>query len=231
MDIIIFDKEFNYSRKLITEICECFEDFRVIFISDDEEEFQDFVKSSFFDVAIMEADFVKTYPEILDYNAAKICTFEKVKKHSSKFMSVTKGSKRELRDCLTKILLNSLPKNTEIRQAIRRELEYLGYNMSFYGTRYLEETINLIYLKNCECNLEKEVYEQLSKKYNRTAHSIKVNIQNSTNLMLDNGGYDKVLKYLDLDCNYGVGTKAIVFTILSKMEKKYKKNQKTELKI
>ena len=80
---------------------------------------------------------------------------------------------------------------------------------------------NLIYLKNCDCNLEREVYSQLSKTYIKTAHNLKVNIQNSTNAMINVYGYDNVLEYLGIDYNYGVGTKAIICAILNKVKNTY----------
>ena len=73
-------------------------------------------------------------------------------------------------------------------------------------------------LKNCDCNLEREVYAQLSKTYLKTAHNIKVNIQNSTNSMIKTFGYDNVLEYLGIDSFYGVGTKAIICAILNKIK-------------
>ena len=223
MDIIIVDRDLNYSRKLMTKISELFKDYRVIFISNDEEEFKEFIKSNFFDIVIMEKYFTDKCPEIFNYKAQKICIFDSDYKLSSKFISVRRTSEKVLQNNLAKILLTSSTKNTDIRKAIKKELDYLGYNSSLSGTKYLEDAINLIYLKNCNRNLEREVYQQLSKKYKKSSHNIKVNIHNSTNAVIDTYGYEKILKYLDIDCNYGIGTKAIICAVLNKIQKKINK--------
>ena len=59
----------------------------------------------------------------------------------------------------------------------------------------LPQAINLIYLKNCDCNLEREVYAQLSKTYTKTSHTIKVDIPvpNKDGTLLINGSR-KILK-------------------------------------
>lgn len=221
MDIIIIDRDLNYSRKLMTKISEIFADYRVIFITNDEEEFKDFIKSNFFDIVIMEDYFADKCPEIFNYKAHKICVFNDNYRLASKFISVRRESENALQNNLAKILSTSSPKNTDIRNAIRKELDYLGYNSSLTGTKYLEDAINLIYLKNCERNLEREVYQQLSKKYKKSSHNIKVNILNSTNIVLDTYGHQKIIEYLDIDCNYGIGTKAIICAILNKIQNQF----------
>ena len=218
MDIIILDRDMKYSINLMKEISKLFKEYRVIYITDNEEEFREYIKSNLFDLVIIEKYFIERCPEILKYNVQKICLLEKYMPPNGKYIGVSKKSKRALYDNLAKVLLAHSENSASARERIVKELEYLGYNFSLRGTKYLEDAINLIYLKNCDCNLEREVYAQLSKTYMKTAHNIKVNIQNSTNLMIASYGYDNVLEYLGIDSFYGAGTKAIICAILNKIK-------------
>ena len=223
MDIIILDRDMKYAVNLMKEISKLFEEYRVIYITDNETEFKEYIKSNFFDVVIIEEYFLETCSEILKYRVHKICMLDKYMPPNHKYIGVSKKSKRALYDNLAKILLAHSENSFNIRERVVKELKYLGYNFSLIGTKYLEDAINLIYLKNCDCNLEREVYAQLSKTYKKTGHNIKVNIQNSTNSMIESYGYDNVLEYLGIDSFYGVGTKAIIYAILNKI-----KNEDTE---
>ena len=218
MDIIIFDRDIHYSIKIMNEISKLFDEYRVVYITDKEDEFKEYIKSNLFDVAIFEEYFINYYSEILKYQVQKICLLEKYMPPNGKYIGVSRNSKKALYNNLSKILLKHSENSFTARELIVKELEYLGYNFSLRGTRYLEDAINLIYLKNCDCNLEREVYAQLSKTYLKTAHNIKVNIQNSTNSMIKTFGYDNVLEYLGIDSFYGVGTKAIICAILNKIK-------------
>lgn len=219
MDIIILNRDLNYSLNLMNRISKTFKEYRVIYISNNEEDFREYIKASLFDVVIMEEYFLDKCPEIFKYNVHKIVLVDEFTQ-SKRFIAVKKESEKTLVDNLAKLIVKSSNVNKSVKELIREELYYLGYNFSLKGTLYLEEAINLIYLKNCECNLEKEVYTQLSKTYIKTAHSIKVNIQNSTIAMIEVCGYDKVFEYLEIDSSYGIGTKAIVYAVLNKVNKK-----------
>lgn len=216
MDIIILDRDMKNSIKLMKEISRLFKDYRVIFISDNAEDFNEYIKSNFFDVVIMDEYFINDCEAVFKYKVHKICLLEN-KRSTSRFISVMRNSERALYDNLAKLLTRSPENNEKVREAIRHELNYLGYNFSLTGTRYLEDAINLIYMKNCNCNLEREVFSQLSKSYMKSSHNIKVNIQNSTNTMIAVYGYDRVLEYLGIDSYYGVGTKAIICAIINKL--------------
>ena len=223
MDIIILNRDVAHSIKLMKEISKLFKEYRVIYITSNAEDFNDYIKANFFDVVIMEEYFLESCSAVLKYNVHKICLLENKFYQTNKFVSIKKDSKRSLYDNLAKFLVKRSTTNEDIKEIIKKELSYLGYNFSLRGTKYIEDAINLIYLKNCECNLEREVYSQLSKTYMKTAHSIKVNIQNSTNAMIDVCGYKNVLEYLGIDAYYGVGTKAIICAIINKIKLTYSK--------
>ena len=216
MDIILLNKEMEESVKLLKRISNFFKEYRVTYISNNVEEIKDFIKSHSFDVVIMDEYFIDKCPEIFGYNAYKICLMENFKQ-SLRFTAIRKNSERALEDNLTKILIKDKGSKQEVKSLIRRELEYLGFNFALNGTIYLEEAINLIYFKNCNCNLEKEVYSQLSKRHIKTGHTIKVCIQNALNAMLGVTGYQKVIDYLQMEPKYGVGAKSIIYAVLNRI--------------
>ena len=217
MDIILLNKELDESVKLLKRISDFFKEYRVTYISNDIEETKDYIKYNAFDVVIMDEYFVEKCPEIFTYKAYKICLMENFRQ-SMRFIAIRKNSERALEDNLTKILIKDKGNKQNVKFLIRRELEYLGFNFALNGTIYLEEAINLIYFKNCNCNLEKEVYNQLSKRHIKTGHTIKVCIQNALNAMMGVTGYDKVIAYLQMEPKYGVGAKSIIYAVLNRIK-------------
>ncbi|MCI9178273.1 MAG: hypothetical protein HFJ28_07010 [Clostridia bacterium] len=70
-----------------------------------------------------------------------------------------------------------------IRRKIRNELLKIGYNPIHIGTNYLVEGILILYIsekKEVGLNLEKDIYLELSKKYNKSANAIKASIRKAT---------------------------------------------------
>ena len=225
MDIIILDRDIKKAVSMIGSISRNFKEYRVIFITDSAEEFNEYIKKNFFDVVIMDEIFIKECEAVFQYKVHKICLLE-TRKSTTRYISVMRDAEKPLYDNLAKILSNKSDSNEKIRELIRKELDYLGYNFSLRGTKYLEDAITLIYMKNCNYNLEREVFTQLSKAYMKSSHNIKVNIQNSTNMMIAVCGYNRVLEYLGIDSYYGVGTKAIICAIVKKIEDEMEENKK-----
>lgn len=58
-------------------------------------------------------------------------------------------------------------KNKGVMDYIKEELNYLGYNPKYYGTKYLEEVIYILYNNENINNLQKEVYPIIARKYNK----------------------------------------------------------------
>lgn len=108
----------------------------------------------------------------------------------------------------------------EIRVKINNELRELGYNFELLGTKYLAETIYILYtLKDYfDDNLERDIYPIVAKKYSKPPHTIKCNIRNATDIMYYDNEEEKIRKYLGNSYNIKPGTKIIVSTILNKMQ-------------
>lgn len=89
-----------------------------------------------------------------------------------------------------------------IKDNIENELLNMGFNPIHIGTTYLVEAIYIVYNTNkliYKINLEKEVYKELSRKYNKNIKTIKSNIIKATNAVdirkIVNG---KTIKYNDV---------------------------------
>ncbi len=72
----------------------------------------------------------------------------------------------------------------EIKEKIYKEMTSIGYNFKYKGSMYLVEAITYIYeSNNLELldNLEKNVYNVIAFKYNKSINNIKTNIIKATN--------------------------------------------------
>lgn len=109
------------------------------------------------------------------------------------------------------------------KEKIQKELEYLGYNPNYNGTKYLVESIyilsNIYDDEKEDCNLERDVYPIVARKYNKTAHNVKCNIINSTNNMVYDCLEEKLNEYLGFFNYYKPGPKKIIYSILNKLYK------------
>lgn len=101
---------------------------------------------------------------------------------------------------------------------INTELEYLGYNLSYNGTKYLSECIALIYNNygNSE-NLNKNVYPIIANKYHKTINNIKCNITTATNSMYYNCDETRLINYFNFYTLDRPKPKLVIYTILNKL--------------
>lgn len=115
--------------------------------------------------------------------------------------------------------------NEQIQNNIKHELSYLGYNPNNYGTLYIMEAIYILYINinnnNFNCNLIRNVYPIIAKKYNKTIINIQSNITNATNSMVCECEEEKLLKYLGYYSFSKPGSKRIIETVLTKLQRKY----------
>lgn len=69
------------------------------------------------------------------------------------------------------------------------DLQEMGYNFKYRGTLYILDAIEYIYKSNNMDlleNLEKNVYNIIANKYNKSINNIKTNIIKSTNSIQNN---------------------------------------------
>lgn len=81
------------------------------------------------------------------------------------------------------------------------------------------ETIYLLYISEdyYDDNLEKDIYPIVAEKYGKTAHNIKCNIINATNMMTLECEEEKIMNYLKFNAPYKPGPKTIIFEILNRI--------------
>lgn len=107
-----------------------------------------------------------------------------------------------------------------IREKIRVELKYIGYNLSYNGSRYLEETIFELY-KNKESyvdNLSKDIYPIIAKKYDKSVNTIKCNIIRATDIMYCECNIERLKSYFKFYADSKPKPKLVAFTILNKLD-------------
>lgn len=107
----------------------------------------------------------------------------------------------------------------KIRQKIKEELENLNYNYSYKGTRYLEDSIYLVYKSEYEKdNLTKEIYPIIAKKYNTSVENVKCNIIQASNNSYYECPQEIMEKYFGYPLIVKPKTKDIIYAIIRKLE-------------
>lgn len=116
-------------------------------------------------------------------------------------------------------IFNSSHKNIDEMQIIFNELKFLGYNLAYYGTKYLAECIYYIFKHYTlyDENTIAEVYPIIAKKYNKNINNIKCNITRATSIMFCECEEEKLKKYLGLCTLPKTGSRLIIQTILNKL--------------
>lgn len=115
-------------------------------------------------------------------------------------------------------------KETIVKEKIKNELLYLGYKNSHDGTKYLIDTIYLLYtLKDYyDNNLEKDIYPIIGKKYGKSVNSIRGSIVFATDAMTYECEEQKLKDYLYMKQYVKPGGKAVAEVVLAKIRKKIK---------
>lgn len=108
--------------------------------------------------------------------------------------------------------------NSMLLKKINTELEYIGYNLSYYGSRYLAESIALIYSNyDSSENLTKNIYPIIAKKYNKTINTIKGDIRAATNSMFYECDENRLKSYFSFYTTAKPKPKLVIYTVLNKL--------------
>lgn len=128
-------------------------------------------------------------------------------------------SENKIVENLNEIMKSTFENNDNIRKFILEELKFIGYNPSYYGTKYLIECIYYIY-KNFDIYEEStisEIYPILAKKYNKSINNIKCSITRATSIMFSECEENKLKSYLGTFTIPKTGSKVIIQTIINKL--------------
>ena len=112
-------------------------------------------------------------------------------------------------------------KDSILINRIEEELRYLEMKISYRGVKYLIEAICILYnLGECyDCNLEKDIYPIIAKKYHKKISNIKSNINYTVNILYLECKEEKLLNYINEYSLYKQSTKRIIFAILNNIKK------------
>lgn len=100
-------------------------------------------------------------------------------------------------------LIESKRKNEEesnIKRRIIKQLQYLNYNLSHKGIKYFVDAIYMVYTSGEyeTFNLKKDIYPNISRKYNESIHTIKSDISKANDYMYKFCEKEKIKKYFKL---------------------------------
>lgn len=108
--------------------------------------------------------------------------------------------------------------NSFLLSKINKELEYIGYNLSYNGTKYLSECIALIYNNyDSSENLSRNIYPIIAKKYRKTVNNVKCNIMSATNSMFCECDENRLKKYFNFYTVSRPKPKLVIYTVLNKL--------------
>lgn len=108
--------------------------------------------------------------------------------------------------------------NNTLLSKINNELVFLGYNLSYVGTKYLAECIALIYNnQNINENLKQFIYPVLAKQHGKTVNNIKSNILVATNLMFYECDENRLKKYFNFYTVTKPTPKLVIYTVLNNL--------------
>ena len=241
INVLIAEKDMNYCRKLINQINIKNPNLRICAIANNIKEIIHAIVNQQIDILIINL-------ELLDCKKIKIENYIDKRKYKKSIILLSNKKIGEndigfnvyvydyilksddiVDDCksinnmiTTKInfLINDNGiEEDKIKEKIKKELQYLGYNLSYNGTKYLIEAIYLLYTSNnyYDDNLERDIYPIIAKKYGKTINAIKCNIINATNSMYYDCEENKLSNYL---YNYQYckpGPKRVIYAILNKI--------------
>jgi len=217
VNILIADDNISFATSLMNYLNEKNNNVRVCYIAKNGKETLEFLNNKKdIDIVLLDLDMpMLTGIQVLE-------NVEDKRKYEESFIIIS-GKNYLIKKILSKELIYSI-----MYKAIQivQELLYLGYDISYRGTKYLVSVIEYISLnQNCNTeNLKKNVYPTVAKKYNTSIHNVKSNINRANNLMYYNCDIEKLKKYFTFDIDVKPKIKTVINTVINKISKKVTKS-------
>lgn len=239
VNILVIEDNLYYSKNLINVISDTNSKMRLYKICTDGKEAIEIIKNQENSIDIILLDLKLPYYngiEILDYMESN-----KLVKYQNSIIVISGEMESILQvrnnpylySCVDKIsgfekILGEINALVGIKEQEKNSLEYkiceelkkIHYNFSYIGTKYLIETILLLYdNSNMESiKLEKEIYPIISKKYKKTINNIKTNIINATDLMYYDCKSNILKEYFRICDDEKPTPKIVILTILTNLK-------------
>ena len=234
LNLLIISKDIDKARKILNYISENSNQIRIYSIVNSLDEGLEILNNGIIDVTLINTDdkintiytylsnisdsYIEKYKKtmiILSNNISHI--------HSNHYICECFSSEVDMSILflkINKIVKNKLPQITQLTLSnkINKELEFIGYNLSYNGTKYLSESIALIYNNYYSSeNLSKNIYPVIAKKHNKTVNTIKCNIISATNSMYYKCNEIKLKQYFNLCTTTKPKPKLVIHTVLNKL--------------
>lgn len=234
LNLLIIDKDINNSKNLLNYISENSYQVRVHSIASNLAEGIKILNTGLIDITLINVD------DDINYIVTKLHTisstyFEKYRKsiiilsknidnfRSDSYIYEYVSSSEDISMIFLKINEIAKNKKTQLNNSIllskiNRELEYIGYNLSYNGTKYLSECIALIYNNyDSSENLNKNIYPIIAKKYHKTINNVKCNIMTATNSMFYECDESRLKNYFNFYTTARPKPKLVIYTVLNKL--------------
>lgn len=237
INILLADDNIYFSKKLMNMVNKINTIARVVYLATEGKEVLEYISNKDVDIIVLDLkmpiidgiDILEKLEKKEKYKNSIIVIsnyiemMKKIVNNQAVYGCISKGTSMErIIEKINEIVeYKKNAKNDKmINKRIEKEIQHLGYNMTHNGTIYLFEAIKLL-ANNQELvetnNLNKDIYPILAKKYNKTVHNIKCNINKATEYMYYECE-DRVIKeYFRFQDNKKPTPKLIISTIYSKI--------------
>ena len=235
LNLLMIDKNMEHAKSLLNYISENSYEIRVHSIVNNLEEAIDVFNTGLINIAVINLDceissIIEALYKINDtyyekYNKSILILTNKSNtsyKHPYIYSYIDENE--DITSLFSKIMEVANHKqitldNRKLIKKINTELEYIGYNLSYNGTKYIAETIALIYnnYNNTE-KLSKTVYPIIAKKYNKTVNNIKCNINQATTSMFYDCEANRLKDYFKFYSDTKPKPKTVIHTVLNKID-------------
>lgn len=114
---------------------------------------------------------------------------------------------------------NEKKRKNVVKYRIIKQLQYLNYNLSHKGTQYLIDAILIIYEREDFdiLNLKEDIYPIIAKRYNKSIHNIKCDINKANDYMYKVCKRERIRKYFKFFDDSKPTVKNVIYTILNKV--------------
>lgn len=232
LNMLVVVENKNIGIKLINKISETNRHIRLYNFINNEKESIHILNNAKVDFIILDLNFETSFGiELLKfiqnkdeyYNSVIVISNNTVKRYPCIFDFLEKPIKlNSLYNSINNICnYKELNNNTLIiRNKITDFLVYLGYEISYIGTKYLIEAIFEIYYKKDYLgdNLKNNIYNVLAHKYKKSVNTIYGDIKQATKRMHENCNQNIIKDFFNLDEYRKIKITEIIFTIINKLK-------------